>query len=887
MNYGRSSLQKKLTFFTSNKIKKSRKRATIALKLTLMVLISFVVLGGFMTAGMVEGIIDASPKMSDISVSPSGYITKIYDSEGKEIERLVASGGNRTYISISEMPKNLQNAFIAIEDGNFWKHNGIDFSGIFRAGIIGITSGGDFSQGASTITQQLIKNNVFTSWTTESNLLEKIQRKIQEQYLAIQLEKQMSKEDILENYLNTINLGQNTLGVESAAERYFNKRASQLSLSECSVLATITQNPSRYNPVTHPDKNKIRREKVLKNMLEDDYISQSEYEDALNDDVYSRIQVVNDTTPVNSIYSYFIDEVINQVLEDLQEKKGYTQTQAYNALYSGGLTIQTTQDSEIQKICDEEFARKENYPETTKYRLTYRLTVSDANQTTSTLTESAVLEFLKEQGDSSANLNFSSKKAAGEAISAFRHALYESGEYVSYSNETITLTPQPQASITLMDQHTGEVKAIVGGRGKKTGSLTLNRASSTLRQPGSTFKILSTYAPAIDTAGYTLASTIDDAPYKYTNKQKVKNSYDEYKGLISIRDAIACSSNIVAVKVLTDITPQLGYDYLLQFGFTSLVDSKTLENGYVVSDINQALSLGGITYGVTNLELTAAYAAVANSGTYIKPRFYTRILDNSGNILIDNTPSTTAVLKESTAFLLTSAMEDVVKSGTAKDVSLGEMPVAGKTGTTSRYNDVWFSGYTPYYTCTIWGGYDNNEKLSKDSREYHKVLWKNIMTRVHEKLKVRNFDKPDNIVTKKVCAKSGKRAVKGVCDLDPRGSMIRTEYFTKGTTPSDTCDRHISVTICQASGMVANDYCPSWQKETKTFIVRPEGSKGTTADSEYSIVPSETCNIHHYVAPQPQPAAPAPPADNNPPAESGDSALDSLIIDTIQNSVNN
>ena len=161
------------------------------------------------------------------------------------------------------------------------------------------------------------------------------------------------------------------------------------------------------------------------------------------------------------------------------------------------------------------------------------------------------------------------------------------------------------------------------------------------------------------------------------------------------------------------------------------------------------------------------------------------------------------------------------------------------------------------------------------------------MTRVHEKLKVRKFDKPDNIVTKKVCAKSGKRAVKGVCDLDPRGSMIRTEYFTKGTTPSDTCDRHISVTICQASGMVANDYCPSWQKETKTFIVRPEGSKGTTADSEYSIVPSETCNIHHYVAPQPQPAAPAPPADNNPPAESGDSALDSLIIDTIQNSVNN
>lgn len=839
MNYGKRQIRAKQKKMNTNTPKFRNKAGIILFKLMLLTFTSLLLIGAFAGYGAYKGVIDSVPDISNIDVSPKGFSTMIYDSEGNEISKLVSSGSNRIYVPINEIPKNLQYAFVAIEDERFWEHNGIDLKGIARAAAIGVTSG-RFSEGASTITQQLLKNNVFSNWTQENSFAESLERKIQEQYLALELEKTMSKDIILENYLNTINLGQNTLGVQAASKRYFNKDVSELTISESAVIAGITQNPSRYNPVSYPENNAKRREKVLGNMLEQGYISKSQYQEALADDVYARIQVINTQTSSSSIYTYFIDELTEQVMQDLQDQKGYTQTQAYNALYSGGLSIYTTQDASIQQICNEEFANTANYPAGTEVSLTYRLTVQKENGTLENYNEQTMLDYFQKTDGIEYSLNFVDETAAYNDIERYKTAIIGPNDKIVTDGEVISLTPEPQASIVVIDQYTGQVKAIVGGRGEKKASLTLNRATNTKRQPGSTFKVLSTFAPAIDSAGMTLATVQDDAPYNYSNGRPVNNYYQGYDGLSTIRAAITKSMNIVAVKTLTDITPQLGYDYLLNFGFTTL-------DGSLSTDITQALALGGIRNGVTNLELTAAYATIANSGTYTKPTFYSKIVDHSGEVLIDNTPQTKSVLKQTTAWLLTNAMEDVVKTGTATSVALDNMPVAGKTGTTSSYNDVWFSGYTPYYTCSVWGGYDNNANLPSGSRDYHKTLWKNIMARIHQNLETKEFTMPEGIVTANICKKSGKLAVKGLCDNDPRGSMIVTEFFAEGSVPTEVCDCHISAITCSASGLLAGDLCPETSRVNSVYIVRPEGSIGTTADSPYTMpagLSNSTCNVH-------------------------------------------
>ena len=369
MNYGkRNSVKKQKKISSKSKMKK--KRAGVRIFKGFLIVFLLLIIIGMIGGGLfLKKILDKAPKISPASVKPSGYFTTVYNADGsQELEKFVTSGSNRIYKTINEIPEDLQDAFVAIEDERFYKHNGIDLQGILRAGLVGITSG-DFSEGASTITQQLIKNNVFPNFSQEKTFLDSVERKIQEQFLALELEKQMSKEEILENYMNTINLGQNTLGVQSAAKRYFNKDVSQLTLSECTVIAGITQNPGRYDPTVNPEENAKRRKLVLGNMLEQKYISQEEYDTAMADPVYDRIQVTNADTSTDTPYTYFIDELSKQVISDLQTKLGYTETQAYNALYSGGLSIYATQDARIQQICDEEFLNPNNYPYNTEFGL--------------------------------------------------------------------------------------------------------------------------------------------------------------------------------------------------------------------------------------------------------------------------------------------------------------------------------------------------------------------------------------------------------------------------------------------------------------------------------------------------------------------------------------
>lgn len=801
MNYGKRGITKIQKSLTSKSTKLKKMCCISALKLILLALLAFCIIGVCLGIGAFKGILYSAPSITNLDVIPTGYATVVYDAKGNETTKLVAADSNRSYVKMDKIPENLAHAFVAIEDERFYEHNGIDIKGIIRAGME-VIKARNLTQGASTITQQLLKNNVFDGWTNETTL-EKIKRKIQEQYLALELEKIMDKDQILEYYMNSINLGQNTLGVQAAAKRYFNKSTYQLNLSECAVIASITQNPSKYNPISHPDYNAERRAKVLSKMLEQGYITEAEYNEAVADDVYSRIAAVNDENESSTVYTYFVDELTEQVLADLMEIKGYNETQAYNLLYSGGLSIYTTQDPDIQAICDEVFSNEENYPTNVKWYLNYALTIRKANGEKVNYSTEMYKAYYKDINPSF-NLLYNSKEDAEAAIEAYKVAIMEDGDTVE--GERITLTPQPQASITIEDQSTGYIVAMVGGRGTKEASRTLNRASNTTRQPGSTFKILSTYAPALDSAGLTLADVQNDAPYNYANGRPVSNWWgNEYRGLVSLRYGIVQSANIVAVKTLTQITPQLGFDYLLNFGFTTLVDKRVQNDGTIVSDIGQPLALGGITDGVTNMELNAAYAAIANRGTYIKPKLYTKIVDHDGNVLIDNTePESTQVIKESTAWLLTSAMMDVVNGGTGGLVKFGNMTIAGKTGTTSDYNDVWFSGYTPYYTCTTWTGYDNNVKLTSSSeKNLAKTLWKAVMEKVHEDLPDKSFPMASGIVTASVCSKSGKLPIPGVCD-----GCIVTEYFAEGTVPTESCDVHSYSNVCALTGLTATDECP-------------------------------------------------------------------------------
>lgn len=846
MKYGKKAVRKKQRDLNSRSTKWGKKVAITILQVILWMILIVGIIGASGAIGIFKGVIATAPDISDIDVSPANFSTFVYDNEGNQISKLVAADSNRIMVSSEKIPQDLKDAFVAIEDERFYSHNGIDIKGLVRAAVTAVTSGFDDVQGASTITQQLIKNSVFPNFIHEDGFLDSLKRKIQEQYLAIELEKIMDKDTILVNYLNTINLGQNTLGVQAASLRYFNKDVSELTLSECAVIAAITQSPSNLNPITKPEKNAERREKVLNDMKRQELISQEEYDTAMADDVYSRIQNVNAEISSDNVNSYFVDALTDQLYEDLL-KEGYSENQAYKLIYSGGLSIYSTMDSTIQGIVDDVFTDEENYPEKIKWQLTYALTIKKANGDLENHSTEMYRTYFR-QFDKDFNMLYASQDDAYDGIAEYIAAVLEEGDEVFA--ESINITPQPQASITIQDQYTGYVVAMYGGRGEKTASKTLNRSTDTVRQPGSTFKILAAYAPAIDCYGKTLGSVYNDAPFWYTYTEEPKevlNYTRTHNGMMTFREAIIGSINVMAVKTLTEITPQLGYDYLEDFGFTSLVEYREI-NGKGYSDIQQALALGGLTDGVSNFELNAAYAAIANEGVYIEPTLYTKVLDHDGNVLIDKTnPDSHKVLSEETAFLLTDAMQDVVEApgGTGGRCKLPNMAVAGKTGTTSDNRDSWFAGFTPYYTATTWVGYDNNAKMNTSTETpLSRTLWKKVMSQIHEDLENKPFNMPENIIEVTICSESGKLPIAGMCD-----GTLRTEYFAEGTEPTETCNVHYAGLVCSYDNLPASDGCPFCYNGVVTLVpveneALHEGS--LPRDAEGNIIEGATINTNNY-----------------------------------------
>lgn len=824
MNYGKKGVRAKQKALNSKTVKIERKILLSLVRLVLVAIIGVGICGVAAGIGAFRGILASTPTIRLDAVVASGQATIVYDCEGNEIDQYVSSNSNRLRVeSMDKLPDYLGKAFVAIEDERFYLHNGIDFKSMLRAGWQFLKTGGEEAQGASTITQQLLKNTVFTEWTSEGkNKIKKIKRKLQEQYLALEISKYYSKDQILLEYMNAINLGQNTLGVEAASKRYFGKSASELTVSEAAVIACITQNPSGYNPIRHPEANQKRRKKCLENMRDLGFITKVQYDEAIADteSVYERIGNYDvdyrESTNATS-GSYFSDALYEQMKDDLVNIAGYSEANAEKVLTAGGLRIYSTLDPMIQKIADEEFTNAENYPSQVNWYLNYALTVVTADGTKNNYSKENMMTWFKQNVNRNFNLIFSSQEAAYEAIDTYRAAVLDElgiDDVEDNYEESVSMTPQPQAAMVIEDQSTGYVVAIVGGRGTKEGRRTLNRATDAKRSPGSTFKVLAAFAPALDSAGQTLATVYNDAPFNYDDGTPVKNWYKTgYRGIKSIREAIRQSMNIIAVKTETVITPQLGYDYLLNFGFTTLTNGVVI-NGKTYTDVNQTLALGGLTYGVTPYEMNAAYAAIANLGNYAEPKLYTKVVDSDGNVILDNTtPTTRQVLKETTAFLLTNAMQDVVTSaGTAAVVNFNRsMGIAGKTGTSTDSKDVWFAGYTPYYTCTVWTGYDNSIGMSsaKSNNEtsISKTLWKAVMSRIHESLPNEQFAVPEGLVQAEVCSKSGLLPIPGLCD-SPEDNCVVTEYFAEGSVPTESCNIHYEGDVCAYDGLPASPDCP-------------------------------------------------------------------------------
>ena len=774
MDYSKHNNEKKRKKIRSNAAKSRKKVSFNIFRFTVLAILLIIVVGAAAAIGGFKGVIDSAPDISASDVMPSKLKSVMYYPDGQEAVELVGAQSNRTIASIKDIPDCVPNAFIAIEDNRFYEHNGIDPKGIVRALFVGLSHGGNFSEGASTITQQLIKLTVFDGGA-ETDTIQRFKRKFQEWYLALKLEKEMSKAEIMEAYLNTINLGRGAYGIEAAAERYFNKKCSDLTISEAAVIAAIAQSPSYNNPIDGQQVNAQRRDKILNNMLTLGFINQQQYDEAKADDVYSRIAEVNEITKDKEvIYTWFEDAAIDQVLKDLQEKLGYTSAEANTALYSGGLQIYLTQNRHIQDIVDRYYNDDDNFP-STEYRLHWALTYKDEDGQEVNIDENSLQSYY---GKDDCDLLYDNKDQAKQSIADFLEAKGITDDDIIAQN--FDMTVQVQSSFVLMDQSTGYVLALSGGRGEKKTSRSFNRATQSTRQPGSVFKTIAVFLPALDSCGLSLASTKEDEPYTTPDGyQPFNTNANSYQGTTTIREAITHSMNVVTTKWLVeDVTPKLGIEYLENLGITTMDEE---------NDAYAPLGLGGISNGVTNLELTGAYAAIANGGVYTQPILYSKILDKDGNVLLDNVPEKHTAMKDSTAWLLTSAMEDVVSKGTGTPAQISNYGIAeaGKTGTTDDYKDLWFVGYTPYYTAGIWFGYDDSTLMRYRlgyNYNAHKVLWKNIMNEVLEGYEDRDFVMPSDVEKLRVCSTTGL--------LASYGCPTTTEYFAKDTAPTEYCSRH-------------------------------------------------------------------------------------------------
>ena len=916
----------------------SKKKNRKGLKIFFIVLIMIIVIAAGTVGGIVVAIVKDAPEIDPTNISSLLNQTSfILDENGKVIEK-IQTEEYRTIVSLSKIPSHLQDAFIAIEDERFESHIGVDPRGI-ASSLMDNLKAGHTVRGASTITQQLARNLYLSNEV-------KLDRKIKEAYLALQIEKALTKEQILEAYLNRIYLGQGAYGVQEASQTYFSKNVEELTLAESAALAGIVKGPSKYdlyktvkpenfNAEKHVEigqvdilgekyiaiynEEPIKRQKlVLAKMLELGKITQEEYNAALAENIQANLKPGQ--KKIKGISSYFNDYIKVQVIDSLMTELGYSKEEAEDELYTGGLKIYSTMDLELQQKLEDVYnnftevllGNPDNIrgPALVSWRLNKAQNIIDErnnviyykqenmfDENFNLIIEKGTFEILdgklvlnnKKLTPYKSNVEISDYYTIDNRKNLVTHrvgslalpekefsitedkAVIISSKFLKDNPDFYSINDngnlvinekyfyrskdgivQPQSATVVIDYRTGQIKALVGGRDIE-GAKVLNRATSP-RQPGSTIKPIAAYLPALDN-GFTAATTIDDVPFYNNGKVWPSNWYKGYKGLYTLRRSVEQSVNVNSVKTVEAIGVQTSMEYLSRMGIINKEDPT--KDNFVTSGENKAnndenlsaLGLGGMTKGLSPMEVTAAFGSIANSGTYIKPIAFTKILDKDGNVLLDNEPKKNTVVSPETSFIMSDILRTTVTNGIASRAQIPNMPTAGKTGTTQDKADAWFVGYTPYYVTGLWIGNDSPQiKLSQGS-SIAAQLWKIVMTRLHENLEPKQFERPANIVSVSICTQSGKLATE-LCSHDPRGSTIRTELFVQGTQPTEFCETHVQLQIDTTTNKIANEYCPEENVETRVFIRRdppynPAEHGGVTPSDYQYTAPTTICDVHN------------------------------------------
>ena len=693
----------------------------------------------------------------DLVISESN--TTIYDIDEKKLTEL-SGDESRRIVAFDEMGKYTADAFVAIEDERFESHSGVDILRTARAAIEFILNGGESSFGGSTITQQLVKNLMDDD---EDEGVAGVERKIREMSRAVQIEQMLSKQQILETYLNLIYMGGGShtavYGVEMGAQYYFAKSAKDLKLEESAFLAGINHIPNAYDPYGEEDNTELIKNRtitVLAQMKKLGKINEEEYNEAV-EKVNKGLKFKQGNISSNVDMSFHTAAAIDQVISELAESREIDYNAAKTLLYSGGYKLYTTQDSDIQKKMEKEM-KKDDYVTT------------------------------------------------------------EESDGVEY---------KAQAGMVIIDYKTGKVVGAVGALGDDSHAQDLNRAVDISRQPGSSIKPLAVIAPGLEEKIITAATVYDDSKTNFGGGFTPNNAGGYYKGLCTVREAIEVSSNVVNAKILTNVGYETGVKYAQEFGLSNYSDE----------DAVPSLALGGTSSGTSPLQMAAAYGTIANDGEYIEPTFYEKLVDSNGKTVLEPEQETRRVISESNAYILKNLLEEPVygSEGTAWRCAISGMDVGAKTGTAEGGKDKWLCGFTPYYSAAVWYGYDVELPVYYSSAAA--IIWSSVMQDVHEDLESASFERPDNIVTAKICKQSGKLAT-------DKCSSTYTEVFVSGTVPGP-CEGHVQLEICKDSGKIATEYCPN--KVKKSYTARPEkevNAKWTTSGSSKYNVPDEKCDKH-------------------------------------------
>lgn len=763
---------------------------------TLKVFGVMVILLGCVGMGLVMGIakayIDTTPELDTAQITKSDKTSYIYDKDGNLITTF-AGMEYRDWADIDEIPDMLKNALIAIEDVRFYKHDGVDYKRLFSA-VINTLRNAD-THGGSTLTQQLIKNKVLSSEQS-------YKRKIKEAYLAIELENEFTKDQILEAYMNDVSLGGSNYGFKTAAMDYFGKEMDQLTIRECAMLAGMVQKPYNTNPrlniyqrtLTDAKREELeelyasgaiteaqyrysldnnnqmyvtdRRTNVaLLAMYEGGFITKDQYEAALQDTV-----TVLEESSNNQLYDmpYFVEYAIKDVVTHLLEQRGMLDTKANratieNELRTGGYHIYLTVDTEMQHTLQDTVTNWDEYPELT------------------------------------------------DPSAAVRVETLDNGDTVE--------TPQPQVAAVIFDYHTGELRAIVGGREEPVIQKGLNRATSPV-QVGSSIKPLAVYGPALD-LGASPATILKNFPTPIEGWDSEKGypavGSEKYLGPLPLRTGVVQSLNVAAARTLLEyVTIPKGAEYLANLG----VDQSR------ISATGSGLALG--TTDITTVEMAAAFGAIGNGGEYIEPLSFVRVVDDNGKVILDaeSVRERHQVFKKSTAYMLADILTDAVQRGTGTKAKISGMTVAGKTGTNSDYSSVCFSGITPYYSATVWIGHDYYSQYKLKGKatggSYAAPLWQEFMSKIHEGLTDRPIidESPTELGLEKctVCSVSGLLATEA-CYADSAGHVPITDWFAEGTAPVAYCDMHVMSGICLDTGQPASAYCPRVSNTSSVVLI--------------------------------------------------------------------